>query len=1179
MFATEVNLKSEFVGAPKGERFLSPEGNWRLETVETREGERGEKWVHRWGNEAVEHDTLSASVCDIACSVQPGWDLRKLKGIFGQDLGTPFERWLGKKNCAALMSELGVPTYVVGLTTTGGPFVRLVCDARHFSNLPFSRVCVILLGTRGEYLGLNPGVANLPPLLCPLQKSCKPLKELLGHSTDRPDPRTLEEVKTYFEAEELSRIHCTMLFVGFVLGKKKARIWERLFFGDISNCEKSVHIEARAGIDHLLVFRMCPDVNVAPEEPAPPSPERNSRDRISARNRSSCVKVSRSGLNLAFDLGLIDKIEAGRISETLGKTAGVLVLLCDSEKCPRYLRYVDRGGPFGAELSCRSDERRNVDNFFAKVAAAGEKNSKARSDALAALLIKLDACAGGKTNLFATCARTLRLTIAKQRIVVCSPDDFDLHHLKLLYAQYFYGAAKKGCKAKVRLCFTPGNDLTAFYTNSCLVLNVANFLEVKDDPEYLALASGAPQLAHLARLAGDKLKAAAAHADRAGAWALDLWTAFTQNCFRHFGHEMNASWCASLPNLCYSVAQAKILQKCGPLDVGSETLKPFYGRLLRKWSRGGFVSSCCSKFTNGDSLDETGYTAQSLLELDVNASYGYCCSSADIPGGFCVGFVSRNFETADSSVEFENKPWGRKLLKRDGERWRQYEFKAAYATLLQILRESDKEVRAVFSNFSRRGLFFVGKCIFDLAVVFEDGSLMLWNFDPQYTHGCRNCPTLRRHVDGFNPANVRIRTLERDAEVRSWLSSSAVKANYTVLSDCHDPGYSVAALDSLFETEPELFALKQVVPAQRSLEPCQMTRWLLQHRKDPALAFIAWMTGSQPHKNFTSFVVNSKKISSVGQELLSGTGDTPALVTKEHFNYLVDKFGFRPEGIQAVLFFKTDKLTSAVYGELTEERFQSSDPRQIAFLKKVLNLSIGFFGLNENKPRTQFKLDTIPRGLFNRALNTWNCDKDQPLIQNSNMFLATWTKPARPRKSGCLRPPNALAAYVAVVERGKLRIIELLNFFQKFLPRGSFKLLYCNTDGVHLAFAAESYRQLVPKHLLEEFEREEALLVAKEKVPGLFKLEWHVKGDFRYVTAQIYNYAVVGEGVLSSKWSGVKALTPLEHYSCLCRLLETGSVEVPQQRRTDKRNTLDVVDKKLVFKRRKCEIATELSCE
>jgi len=85
--------------------------------------------------------------------------------------------------------------------------------------------------------------------------------------------------------------------------------------------------------------------------------------------------------------------------------------------------------------------------------------------ALAAVFKELDARAGERTNLYVTCARTLRSTIAKQRIAVCCPHDSDLPHLKFMYAQYFYS-------------------------------------------EYLALASGAPQIEQLVPLRGDKEKVA-----------------------------------------------------------------------------------------------------------------------------------------------------------------------------------------------------------------------------------------------------------------------------------------------------------------------------------------------------------------------------------------------------------------------------------------------------------------------------------------------------------------------------------------------------------------------------------------------------------------------------------------------------------------------------------------------
>jgi len=90
------------------------------------------------------------------------------------------------------------------------------------------------------------------------------------------------------------------------------------------------------------------------------------------------------------------------------------------------------------QVSCRSGERKSVDKFFVKVLAVAKENSKIWSKALAAVLKELDARAGERTNLYMTCARTLRSTIAQQRIVCC-PDDLDLQHLKLMYAQYFYG--------------------------------------------------------------------------------------------------------------------------------------------------------------------------------------------------------------------------------------------------------------------------------------------------------------------------------------------------------------------------------------------------------------------------------------------------------------------------------------------------------------------------------------------------------------------------------------------------------------------------------------------------------------------------------------------------------------------------------------------------------------------
>lgn len=1152
---------------------------WRLETVRTTAGETGDKWVKHWGDgKTVEHATLAATVLDVACVARPEWSREKLRRALGEETwksqSLSFERYLDEKPDAAryLASRLRVRLYVVGLRKERDGFVRPILDDRHREDLlgNDARDCVILLGATGEYLGVVPYLHNLPPLACHCdltrwQKKCKPLKEILGLVTERPEPRTVGELKEYFAAEDRKNLSCQISFLALVEGKRKAWYSERLTFGDAENC---LFVEARAGADHGLVYRLIslPHKKLFNEQ-APGTPPPTPRDLPSASNRASSVKVARNGLNLALDLGLLSQGEVAELAGKLGETAGALVLLYDIENCPRYLRYVDRHASFGVEIGCRPNQRKKVNGFFARVTEVAKERCSKRRDLLLPLMSRLEQLSAIKVaSLYRTCLWNLQATVKKQRLLVCCPNDADLHHLKYLYGQYHYAAAPKGSKTKVHLGFTPGNDLVSVWTGNCLIFNLNTYLDVKAHPHHARLLESRPEIEHQKSISLFKggttplKERCAQHCDALGAWTLDLWDTFGKNCLKDFGHDLHSTWCANLAKLCYSVVQSRLLSTCGLLDQGPEILKPFYGKLLREYSRGGFIYSCQEKISAGDEMvGSGGRFVKSILELDVNTSYGFCCSEAAIPGGFCVGFVAP-----------DTAPQQDFLFKCDRQRWMSEEFMATYVTLLRLSRKiPNRRIRSVYSNYSRRGLFYIGKFYVDLAVVFDNGTLGLCNFDPQYTHSCDLCPPLERYMNGQSHEELRAKAVRRDNAILAWIAITGTRATYQVVSSCHDLLYSPQELKRLFREETELSHLNHLHPLQKALTPAKMLDWLLEHRNDPKLCFLAWMTGGLSPalaERYSAFVVTPSERNPGGQSILAATGETPVVLTKDHFNYLVDNFGFLPDHIKAVLFFKPDTLVNRVYREVTDLRFLSSDPLQTSFLKKVLNLSIGYFGLNENKRApNHLLLNGVPRRFEDTIQHIAPHLEAGAGEATGSLLVYSSNKRAAGRTSS--RPPNALAAYVAVVERGKLRLIELLNFFQKHLPPNSFRLAYSNTDGVHLVFSEEDYDSLVAETARPQFEQDKSLLVSEDKVPGRFKLEWHVKNDFSYVSPQIFQYAVIGRDVSLAKWSGVSRIGAPEAYAKSCELLEKGLVSVQQERRADKRSNLEVVSKTFVHKR------------
>ena len=1160
---------------------------WRLETVTTTSGETGDKWVlHTGDRKKIVHSTLSATVGDVVCGARPDWSRAKLRRELGEVnwncLDVPFETYLAENPDSAryLACRLRVRLLVVGLRKERDGFVRPVLDGRHSEALLERDVkdCIILLGTGGEYLGVVPELLNLPPLACHYtltywQRKCRPLKEILGLATEKPEPRSVSELKNFFEAENPEDFCCQIDFIAFSQGKRKNWCSESLTFGEGKNC---LIVEARAGADHGLVYRetILKNESFPEQEPLPPAAPTQG-DLASARNRSSSVKIVRNGLNLALDLGLVNEEEVAALSCKLGETAGALVLLYDDEKCPRYLRYVDRLTSFGVEIGCRPNQRKRVGGFFDRVAAVSEERAAARREILFPLTSKLEKlCSTKLGSRFKNCMWNLQSSVKKQRLVVSCTGDDDLHHIKYLYGQHFYDTAKKGSKTKVHLGFTPSNDLVSIWTGSCVIFNLNTYLDIGSHPEHARLLESLPEIKHLRSVSLSEegsyrlKKRCASHCDALGAWTLQLWNSFGKSCLSDFNHELHTGFCGNLAKLCYTVVQSRLLSTCGPLDQGPEILKPFYGRLLRESCKGGFMYSCQQKISAGDGMG-SGHGVKSVLELDVNTSYGFCCSTVALPGGFCVGFVNPNM----SRQEGETFSWLQGtsyLCKCDGNRWTSYEFLATYATLARLSRKSPK-IRSVYSNYSRRGIFNVGKFFLDLAVVFEDGGLGLWNFDPQYTHSCDHCPPLDRYVNGQTHEELREKAAKRDSAILSWIASTGVQATYQVISDCHDLLYSHRELRRACERDAELAHLNHLYPDTSVLDTRKMTEWLLDHRKNPELCFLAWMTGGlskELKERYSAFVITPSQKTPGGQSLLADTEETSVVVTTEHFNYLVDNFDFVPDSIDAILFFKPDRKLSSVYEKLTDLRYRSLDPLQTNFLKKVLNLSIGYFGLNEKKVSSNYLL-------LNGAPKNFKIAQVVPYLeegagQATGSLLVCSSNKKKPKKAAS-RPPNALAAYVTVVERGKLRLIELLNFFQKHLPPDSFRLAYSNTDGVHLAFSEEDYDLLVPESDRQLYEREKSLLISEDKIPGRFKLEWHVKNDFSYVSPQIFQYAIVGKDVSLAKWAGVSRIGAEKAYAKSCELLEKGLVSVQQERRTDKRSNLEVATKTFVHKRPRTE--------
>jgi len=290
------------------------------------------------------------------------------------------------------------------------------------------------------------------------------------------------------------------------------------------------------------------------------------------------------------------------------------------------------------------------------------------------------------------------------------------------------------------------------------------------------------------------------------------------------------------------------------------------------------------------------------------------------------------------------------------------------------------------------------------------------------------------------------------------------------------------------------------------------------------------------------------------------------VLTRDYCRWLRKTYGNRLsiDGLEWALFYKTEPVINAVYSQLVELRSTTSDPILVTFIKRLVNLSCGFYGARAsqiNKTTYRLVADSPRNYAFYRHKMYLESAVD---IGESSYFLLE-TRPWPKIVPG--RPPakSAVALFLTVVEFGKLRLVEVLHFLRQHLVPGSFRLFYSNIDNYVLCLGGEadcvdeavdpdrleSYLDLKPKFLLDSTN-------TSVKTPGMAELKWTRYGPecaWRFITVRIQHYciSVPSQPDLNlhkaSGWSNVSSEDAVRYAE---DLLRGRQVQVPQTRRIQK---------------------------
>jgi hypothetical protein len=334
------------------------------------------------------------------------------------------------------------------------------------------------------------------------------------------------------------------------------------------------------------------------------------------------------------------------------------------------------------------------------------------------------------------------------------------------------------------------------------------------------------------------------------------------------------------------------------------------------------------------------------------------------------------------------------------------------------------------------------------------------------------------------------------------------------------------------------------------------------------------------HVNNTTFkaqegplVVYKEREKKYNQQTLAYSGTV--ILTRNYYEWLQTTFDqVSLKQVDWVLFYKTEPIINQIYQKLTTLRSNTTDPVLVAFIKRLINLSCGFFGAHTSQQnKSVYRLaDGLPtnNAFFGHCLDL---DYTRNLDQQSYVLLETkmWPKVLSYRKPST----SAIPMFLTIVEYGKLRLVQILHFIQQHVDLFKFRLLYSNIDNLVFALAdANTLEEAIPAQHASSFQaKKDQFLVSQssQKTPGLATLEWIRDGScgWKFVSYRTQHYCLVtsypeGQGNLH-KTSGWNNISSHEAYNLAKAMLSGESVKLLQTRRINKKTNMDTHQVEFVY--------------
>jgi hypothetical protein len=1022
-------------------------------------------------------------------------------------------------------------------------------------------------------------------------KNTKPLWQLLNLNARVPDPTTIQEtfefLATHCPTQDVS---LTYYFANTIKGLCEMWHVAQKIEGKNSEPKNMVHLQLCTLPHFALGFQLWWHHHLPP--PQIEIEEKKKKEKCASKihcdgtlvaqkngaNRSSAISVKLTGLNLAYTLGLVTLQELQNWSFACASQYCITMWLdYDDQFYARFLTLYSRSQirlqkeippppPFNNESNNSSSSSSPWQLIFNELYAERDILVAQKKTLLAPLFERLQQKCFEKLSLYKKCFQQITTFVEQVKVIVYSSDDTALHALKIPLATYLI--KKKGKKFK-HLTLNVGfkNNLSTLNTADIIFFNMN--LYGKQDIEQCV----APNVYLPTPLIKNSIKAlkhgkqpdhhlslfqlCLARGKQFSPRILESYTRVVSFFMHYFQYDIALGPILSLSLLSYQSIWTYYSKLAGPFHQGLEKTKTNYDALFRKHSHGGFSFSCQAQLSAlQDELHNANTTtttnrASTILELDIVSSYGFAGSHVQTPKGFCTAFKNKE---GKGHILTRVEPVSRHCT---------FEFLAVYYTIFTIINEACVAVHTIFSNFHQNGLFSIDRYILDLAVVNTQGQLFLFQFDGNYAHGCRQgCASLKSYINGKSRSQVEKDTQQRDECILEWVQkSNYLKPDsvfYHVITDCHDTPYTISSLKSLFKSHSFLSQIVEGYPMQK-----HMTRddIVFCH---PHLTYLIILEGYIPLQQQNLLIHKAGR----WQRTHCTFYNEPILMSKDYLDWLVLNCNFQITIIHNVFFYKKCFILNQIFKQLIDHRLNqntSSGTKQL--FKNIINYAVGFFGLNNNSKRqktTQVKL--VPH-LHRR----YNIFKEECTFYDNNFqfFIKHKLKKTNTTLSPYSQTP--LPLFIMIIDYGKLRLAQILSFFNTFFDPLKYRLLYSNVDNLVLALSTETLLDAVIPSKLTQF-KQKSNDYFLPNTPGHLKLEWIVlqHQQWKFVSPCCMTYVLLTNDPNSNqcKTSSLNILSEHMAYEYASKLLENKSTQVSQTRRVNKLLNKNVKETMFIFNKK-----------